>query len=689
MIEWMERYFLERTYSLPAAERSRPLGLVAALLPLAIFVVALIPRVLDLGRFATMDEVNFWFTRSETFLSAIQAGNFAGTAITDHPGVTTMWLGAFGILLRNAMGDAGMLPAITPQHYVAFFQLFPAIVNALAVSVAYVQLRGVLPRGVALMGALLWALDPFVIAYSRVLHVDALSGTFMTLGIIAACRYWFYAPRKADLILSGVFAGLAVDTKSPGLIMGPAVAAIALWAAYGCGQKRRFRDLALELVWWGAAMVATAMVVWPALWAAPMAAFEQIRIGYTAEGTQPHQLGNFFLGRSDPAPGLLFYPVAIALRLTPITTVGLLALPFAWRKLAMPPHAQRTLAGLSWFAVLFALAMSLFAKKFNRYVEPSFPAIDVLAALGLCWLLGQLLPDLLARLTRRRVAALGPAALGAVALGAALNVASWHPYQIAAFNQLLGGAKAGAWAFKTGWGEGMDLAAAWLNEQKDITGVRVVTTLKTGLQLYLRDGAQSLEPNIGPLPPQSGYVVVYVNDAQIGPLLPPFDEFYGKAEPLKVIQIHGVDYAWIYEAPPTVDYRKPAQFTGGGWLYGIRSPKQRTVGTTFTWTLVWHSAHVARSDVMLFAHVIGPDGQRYAQADVPFPPEGSTPDRYSEMQIPLKVPEDAPPGSYRLVVGMYGPDGQRLPLTGMQPADPALDGPDALLLDSIVLDAMP
>src|SRR5689334_17842241 len=76
---------------------------------LAIGLAALLPRVLALGLFITDDEANFWLTRSDIFLKAIRTGDFAATAITAHPGVTTMWLGAAGIVLRRALLDWGIL----------------------------------------------------------------------------------------------------------------------------------------------------------------------------------------------------------------------------------------------------------------------------------------------------------------------------------------------------------------------------------------------------------------------------------------------------------------------------------------------------------------------------------------------------------------------------------------------------
>ena len=46
-----------------------------------------------------------------------------------------------------------------------------------------------------------------MIAYSRVLHVDGLAGTFITLSLLAACVYWFHDRRSRFLILSAISAG--------------------------------------------------------------------------------------------------------------------------------------------------------------------------------------------------------------------------------------------------------------------------------------------------------------------------------------------------------------------------------------------------------------------------------------------------------------------------------------------------
>lgn len=90
-------------------------------------------------------------------------------------------------------------------------------------------------------------------------------------------------------------------------------------------------------------------------------------------------------------------------------------------------------------------------------------------------------------------------------------------------------------------------------------------------------------------------------------------------------------------------------------------------GGTLDLALHWSSRYRPPSDYTVFTQLIGPDGRVYGQQDNP-PQGGSYPtsewavqDRVVDhYRIPLA--EDAPPGEYRLVVGMYRPEtGERLP----------------------------
>ena len=393
---------------------------------LLIGLAALLPRVLALGLFITDDEANFWLTRSDIFLRAIRTGDFAATAITAHPGVTTMWLGAAGIVLRRTLLDWGILQSDAFPVVLAMMRLPAALAHVAVLLMGYGLLRRMFPPKVypalALLAALLWAADPFVIAYSKLLHTDALAGSFMTLSLLAACVAFNHDRRKPKgwmgtrwLVLSGVAAGLAFLSKSPALALVPAVGLVALLANRDEGPRTqdddhvkwpivyRLSSIVHPLIVWTIAAAITVFALWPALWVSPLQAYAQLRVGVEIEGAQPHMLGNFFLGREDDAPGLLFYPAALALRSTPWTLLGLLLLPLAWRNVAAWGEpgdrrsgvaARRSLVALAGFVILFVAAMSMFPKKFDRYIVPAFPALDVLAAFGLLGILDFRLPIL-------------------------------------------------------------------------------------------------------------------------------------------------------------------------------------------------------------------------------------------------------------------------------------------------------
>jgi hypothetical protein len=241
------------------------------LLPLALFLLALVPRAFWLGRFITIDESYHWFERARLFLRAIRAGDWAATNLIGHPGVTTMWLGASGLAAQQWLAEAGLLPASDPDTTRMLLRLPIAIVTSLCVALGYALLRRLLPGRVALLAALLWASDPFLVAHSQLLHVDALLASFVTLALLAAllafrleCQSGIsirevtrsHAKKESDvleggadagplrwrwLLASALFGGLALLTKSPAIILPPMVGLIGLLAAWRRIEDRRSR----------------------------------------------------------------------------------------------------------------------------------------------------------------------------------------------------------------------------------------------------------------------------------------------------------------------------------------------------------------------------------------------------------------------------------------------------------------
>jgi hypothetical protein len=654
--------------------------LMSAALFLLIGLVALLPRALDLGAFLDSDEVNFWIGRSHEFLQAIQSGQFADTAISTHPGVTTMWLGSAGIVLRRSLLEWGLLHDIPFPTYLALMRLPVVLAHTAGVLAGYALLRRMLPLGVATLAALLWAADPFVIAYQRILHVDGLTTTFATLSMLAACAHWHHQRHMALLVLSAVCGALAVLSKSPGLAVLPIVAGMALWADW-----RAPLAALRSLVVWGGVFALTLVIVWPAVWADPLRVYELLRIGVEIEGGNPHVIGNFFLGQATETPGPLFYPAALALRTTPLTLPGLLLLPLVWQRNPDDAPTRRDLAVLAAFVILFVLALSLFPKKLNRYSVPTFPVLDILAAVSLMWGVQRGAQMLKAG---RQVARMWWGVAGVVGALAVLNAVWWHPYFVVAFNQALGGAPTGARTFLLGDGEGMREAADWLHQQSNITGVTVASTMINSFQPFLRHGEQAVAPD-EQLSDEVGYVVVYLRHTQRGPLREPFSHFYPAAQPVHTVTIHGVEYAWIYEVPPPVANSVEATFGADIRLsgYEVDTTALRSTGM-LSLTVQWQALAPPEQNYLMFVHVLDSSGQTVGQTDAPpagpaVPTSAWEEERYYTWVHPVPVPADLPPGDYWLSIGLYEPDTfARLPLRRASAAPPGMpdDGEHALLL---------
>ena len=68
-------------------------------IPVAVFLIALLPRIVSLGTFMTADEDDQIMFASH-FLKSILAGNFGSALVLGYPGVPTLILGAAGVAAR-------------------------------------------------------------------------------------------------------------------------------------------------------------------------------------------------------------------------------------------------------------------------------------------------------------------------------------------------------------------------------------------------------------------------------------------------------------------------------------------------------------------------------------------------------------------------------------------------------------
>jgi 4-amino-4-deoxy-L-arabinose transferase-like glycosyltransferase len=683
---------------------------------LLLLALALPFRILPPAAFVTVDEAYHWFDRTHRFLAALQDGAYAETNLVGHPGVTTLWLGACGVLAHGAAVERGWVP--DSAAFERFFMRLPiALVTSCCIVLAYFLLRRLLAARVALLAALLWAGDPFLVTHSQFLHVDALLASFMSIALLAALvalRFDGWPPGVAPapalrwwaLLLSAVAGGMAFLTKSPSVFLLPMIGIVACIssisrASLNSAPHRRSRVRLLlralsaavrfTLLWCGiAALVWVAL--WPAAWVDTGGAVGRIIMQVRYEGAEPHAWGNFFMGQAVDDPGAGFYPVAVALRLTPWALVGLLAvvgwLVWALRKRGSIPEQQQQIAlvgVLLGFVLLFMAGLSIAPKKFDRYMLPIFPALDILAAVGLVWSI-------------ERVSGIGHWGAGSgerrctalVALALAGNLAWYSPYTIAYYNPLLGGGAVAARTIPVGWGEGLDVAGRYISRQFNGCDYPVASWFQPVLQPF------TCTPVV-PLPwvleeRRVDYVVLYIDQLQRQNRPQVTAMLHDRVSPVHTVRLHGIEYAQIYQLPPPIEQPRMADFGDAIRFqgYDVTSEMLRSSGVV-TVTTHWQALAPIEEEYMLFLHVLDAEGNIVGHADAPpggprAPTSIWKPQQYITWFHPVPLPADTPAGTYWVSLGVYhAEDFTRLPLDSAQvPAAPT-DGAHALLLGPLLL----
>lgn len=683
--------------------RALPQVLRLCMMMLGLFTLALLPRAGAQGTFLTVDEAYHWFERATIFLQAVQTGNYAQTNQVGHPGVTTMWLGAIGLMLQHFLAGLGWVSGENADVQRIFLRLPVAVVTALCVAIGYALLRRLFRERIAVLAALFWALDPFLIAHSQLLHTDALLTSFMMISLLAAFVAFRADATSTDraqtirwpfLIASAVAGGLAVLTKSPSIVLVPMVGLTAIMTGWSSSQWKR-RLPVLPLLAWGGLVASVWFILWPAAWVGPLAALTSMYSQARYDGGVPHAWGNFFFGRAVADPGPLFYLVAVPFRLTPWALIGiLLAIIAAVRHRRDLPN-QAPLQLLTIFVLVFLLMLSVMAKKFDRYALPIFPALDLIAAIGWLWLAVRIQHGIAAR----RNSALGtmfprPPVPRWITLGVVVvlcaNIAWYHPYELAYYNQILGSGRVAAQVIPVGWGEGYEQVGAFLSQQYNgcvrpsATWFSAVLRPYTcapvvGLDWVLKTGA-------------IGYAVLYIDQIQRNDAPNVTDRLLGQVQPVYTVHIHGIDYAYVYHIHPPITH--PVSATFGTALrfrgYDLDTTSVRDRGMLSV-NVHWSALVPVEGDHTLFLHILNERGERVGQADLPLVGTHAllprwSPDDYTlwAQQVPLAP--DLPPGTYWLALGVYTPhDGHRLPLGEAVPSQAPDDGADALVLGPIML----
>ena len=664
---------------------------------LVLFLIAFLPRVMGLGAYITVDEQR-WIERSVDFVYNLSHGDLASIA-SIHPGVTATW--GYGSALLGRFALEGNVPALYQMRAEGYYDLpdllataglFTALITSLVVVASYGLLRKLFGGQIALLAGLLIALDPYFLAHSRRVHLDAILAGTMFLSALALLVYVTgpQAPsRRRYLLLSGVLAGLAWLTKLPALYLIPFTllalgAGLLTWSRGWRPQASSIRRAILDFILWTALACGIFFLLWPSLWVNAGQVFAGlahtlswgVQAPHTSLLTPDATPMQFFLGKvvADPGPG--YYPLAILFRLSPVVFLfvpaGLVAMVLGLKRPLM--HRSALLAawlGLA-YVVFFLIMLSLGAKKLESYALPIFPMVDLIAAIGL-WACLQWLPR---RWQQWRSTEGEPRAVKlAYLLAAGILLVSilWFrlaPYYSAYFNPLLGGARAAVGLFAFGGGEGLDMVARHLNEKGDAANLTVATAYPDHVFRYLFQGTtwplrQGTWNGVWLL---ADYAVSYISYAQRDLPSAEVVDFFDTLQPEYVATINGIDFARLYRVPPLVSEEVPAishpansnlsdqvNFLG----YDLDADRVES-GDALGLTLYWQARRPLTTDYSVYLRLVNGVYDVWGSQDGS-PLWGAMPtSRWEEGLVVtderrLAVLPGTPPGVYQVAVGMYDP----------------------------------
>jgi hypothetical protein len=662
---------------------------------LVLFLVAFVPRAMAAGAYVTVDEEH-WIARSVDFIYGVLNGDLA-VVPSVHPGVTVLWgFGAFLLARFSLTGDLSALFQMRADGYYDVPNLLPTaamftvLVTSLTVVASYLLVRRLAGKKLALLAALLIALDPYFLTHSRRVHLDAVLASMMYLSALSLLVYVGEAsPSRRYVLLSGIFAGLAWLTKVTAAYLipftllalaGHLVTTTRGWRPVPAAMWREGKSFLV----WAVAGCAILFLLWPAMWVRPAFALGELVRGVRWGVAVPHgasgSVGDvpvqFFWGKvvSDPGPG--FYPLSSLYRVSPIVflffPVSIVsALVGQKRGWLASSKALAFWLGVAYIA-FYVVMISLGAKKLESYVLPIFPMLDTLAAVGLFALLRRLAqrkpgPDGVAR------QALFPVLYAATVVGIVLTSIVWLrlvPHYSAYFNPLLGGVRTASRLLAFGGGEGLDAVAGYLNQKEDAESLIVSTPYDRAVFRYYFEGTAQ--------PPSrkhwtgswllSDYVIWYLSYAQRDLPAPEIVALLESLEPEYVARINGIDYARVYEVPPLVTENVPPishpasvnlddQVTFLG--YDLDTAQVESGGEIGI-TLYWQGRQSLDTDYSTYLRLINGVYDVWAQQDGG-PLHGMMPtSRWDEGMVitderRLQVLPGTPPGTYQIAVGVYDP----------------------------------
>lgn len=458
------------------------------------------PRIFYLGQFLTADEKR-WQANVAGFTNKLSQGRIGELVQQPHPGITTQWFAASAVF--NTNWAIRKLPLV----------LWQCVLLAI-IGYVFWRLSGFLP---AFLITLLLALNPQLIAHTRIYAMDSLLAQFclLSLGLLLL---WQKTRANHYLFMTGFATAAAVLSKLPGIILVPVITIL-----FFCWQGVSKNTIKTWSLWLAGFLVGLCLIL-PSFLVNPMSV-----IGDFSEFFRSNEYNDVHQGTP------FYYFSTLAFFSTPLEMMALTVLITTIATKRKLPY-WREASTFALFGIAFFIMMSLGLKKGDRYILPIFLILDAMAVYVIAWLIN----NNTKRIWWVRTVLVVMAFMLA---GQVVDVARLNTYVLAYVNPLT---KPFLHDRRLGWGEGLDLVAQYLNQKKDSKSLTVASYYPVEFSYRFLGKVKPIhewETN------DVNYVVIYramFERGQDSWEQDVLNHFQNK-QPEKIISLNGIKYAWIYK----------------------------------------------------------------------------------------------------------------------------------------------
>lgn len=362
------------------------------LLVVLFFVLIRLP---SLGHDNFNTDVWKWKARAYDFGSGISSGQLGKTLQMYHPGVTLMWIGGVGVKINNIYSTVINKSLSADNDISVIFQLdfiqkflIVSVIGFVLATVFYV-LRNIFDLKFAFLAIFLLSFEPFYLALTRVFHLEGLVSTFMLASVVWLYYYFLDTNNTKRLVVSAVFGGFAVLTKTSAIFLIPFCGLTSIIYTFRNGKqvKEIIRAFSKTFFTWLFVVIATFFVFWPALWVEPVEVFKTLYQGIAQVGVEGDHI-QYYFGKLVGNPGPTFYFVVLAFKSSVYLLLGFVGALIFRRKLAK--EYRQFLDFLLIFIFFYFIQLIIPSKKLDRYLLPALVIMSLVSSVFFAWLFEKL-----------------------------------------------------------------------------------------------------------------------------------------------------------------------------------------------------------------------------------------------------------------------------------------------------------